>query len=125
MANVTLESTTLGLITLPRLTWMGSPPSWPVSSNKQMIEAVMSDRSRQFAFFGEKREWKIALGFLTKAQLDNLITYNELNEILTFVNNNEDTTPYSVVISAFSYEPERMDIRQLNRYKVEMTLREA
>jgi len=125
MADVTLESTTLGRITLPQLTWMGSPPSWPVSANKQMITAVMSDRSRQFAFFGTKRELGIVLGFLTKTQLDTLITYNELNEILTFINNNEDATEYSVVISAFSYEPERMDIRQLNRYRVEMTLKEA
>ena len=125
LKNVTLESTTLGLITLPQLTWMGSPPSWPVSSNKQMIEAVMSDRSRQFAFFGVKREMTVVLGFLTKTQLDNLRAYNELNEILTFVNNNEDGTEYSVVISAFRHEPERMDVRQLNRYRVEMTLREA
>jgi len=126
MADVTLESTTLGLITLPVLTWMGgSPPSWPVSSNKQMLEAVMSDRSRQFAFFGVKREMTIVLGFLTKTQLDELETYNDLAEILTFVNNNEDATPYQVVISAFSHEPERMDIRQLERYRVEMTLKEA
>ena len=126
MADVTLESTTLGLITLPVLKWMGgSPPSWPVSSNKQMLEAVMSDRSRQFAFFGVKREMTVVLGFLTKAQLDELETYNALNEILTFVNNNEDATPYQVVISAFRHEPERMDVRQLERYRVEMTLRQA
>jgi len=126
MADVTLESTTLGLITLPILTWMGgSPPSWPVSSDKQMLTAIMSDRSRQFAFFGVKREMTVVLGFLTKTQLDELKTYNELNEILTFVNNNEDATEYSVVISTFRHEPERMDVRQLNRYRVEMTLRQA
>ena len=85
----------------------------------------MMDKSRRFAFFGVKQEWGIALGFLTKAQLDELITYNELNEILVFTNNNEDATPYNIVIISFSYEPERMDIRQLERYKVEMTLREA
>ena len=125
MADVTLESTTLGLLTLPILTWMGgSPPSWPVSSNKQMLEAVMSDRSRNFAFFGVKREMTVILGFLTKTQLDNLIAYNKLNEILTFTDNNEDATSYQVVITAFRHEPERMDVRQLNRYKVEMTLRE-
>jgi len=125
MADVTLESTTLGLLTLPQLTWMGSPPSWPVSSNKQMIEAVMSDRSRNFAFFGVKHEMTVVLGFLTKTQLDNLKAYNDLAEILTFVNNNEDATEYNVVISTFRHKPERMDIRQLERYRVEMTLREA
>ena len=125
LKNVTLESSTLGLIVLPGLMWMGSPPSWPVSSNKQMIEVVMSDRSRNFAFFGVKREMTVVLGFLTKTQLAKLRAYNELNEILTFVNNNEDATEYSVVISAFRHEPERMDIRQLERYRIEMTLREA
>jgi len=125
MADVTLLSATLGLLTLPKLTWMGSPPSWPVSSNKQMITAVMSDRSRNFAFFGVKGEMTIILGFLTKTQLDNLKAYNNLAEILTFVNNNEDATEYEVVISSFSHEPERMDIRQLERYRVEMTLKEA
>jgi len=125
LKNVTLESTTLGLITLPNLMWIGSPPSWPVSSNKQMIEAVMSDRSRHFGFFGIKREWGIGLGFLTKTQLDNMKTLNALPEILILVNNNEDANPYNVVITVFSHEPERMDVRQLERYKIEMTLREA
>ena len=125
LKNVTLESTTLGLITLPGLMWMGSPPDWPVSSNKQMIEAVMSDRSRQFAFFGIKRELGIVLGFLSKVQLDDMRTLNALPEILTFVNHNEDATEYDVVISAFRHKPERMDVRQLERYRVEMTLRQA
>ena len=94
-------------------------------SDKQMIEAVMSDRSRQFAFFGVKQEWGIVLGFLTKTQLDDMRTLNALPEILTLVNNNEDADEYNVVISSFSHQPERMDVRQLNRYKIEMTLREA
>ena len=125
LEKVTLESATLGLITLPGLLWMGSPPSWPVSSDKQMIEAVMSDRSRQFAFFGIKRQWGIVLGFLNKTQLDDMRTLNALPEILTLVNNNEDATEHDVVISSFRHEPERMDVRQLNRYRVEMTRREA
>ena len=125
LKKVTLESTTLGLITLPGLMWMGSPPDWPVSSNKQMIEVVMSDRSRQFAFFGIKRELGIVLGFLTKTQLDTMKDLNALPEILKFVNNNEDEKEYNVVISAFSHKPERMDARQLERYRIEMTLRET
>jgi len=124
LENVTLLSTTLGLIRLPNLMWMGSPPSWPISADKQLEVATMMDKSRRFAFFSVKREWGITLGFLTKTQLDELITYNELNEILIFTNNNEDATTYNIVIVSFSYEPERMDVRQLNRYKVEMTLRE-
>ena len=52
-------------------------------------------------------------------------TRNALPEILTLVDTNEDATEYDVVISSFRHEPERMDVRQLNRYRVEMTLREA
>lgn len=122
--KVTLQST-VGRITLPGLMWMGSPPNWPVSANKQMEEATMMDKSRRFAFFGVKREWGIGLGFLTKDQLDIMITLNGYNEILEFVNNNEDADTYDVVIVSFSYEPERMDARRLERYKVEMTLREV
>jgi len=124
MADVTLEST-VEKVTLPGLMWIGSPPSWPVSTDKQMEEATMSDKSRRFAFFGVKREWGIGLGYLTKAQLEVMRTLNGYNEILKFVNNNEDATEYNIVIVAFSHEPERMDIRQMERYKVEMTLRES
>jgi len=113
------------MIKLPRLTFMGSPPSWPVSANKEMEVAVMSDKSKRVAFFGTKRELGIVLGFLNKADLDRMTALNELNQVLDFQNNNEDDTIYEVIISAFRYEPERMDIRQLERYRVEMTLRQV
>jgi len=90
-----------------------------------MKEATMLDGSRSFAFFGVKHVWGIVLGFLTKTQLDAMKTLNSYNEVLQFVNHNEDTTEYDVVISSFNYEPERMDIRQLERYRVEMTLKES
>ncbi len=124
MVNVFLGPTD-NLTLLPQLTWIGSPPSWPVTANKQMEEAVMSDGSIRIAFFGIKRELGIVLGFLSKAQLDAMKALNALKEILDFQNNNEDATTYKVVISAFSHVPERMDIRQLERYRVEMTLREV
>jgi len=125
LENVTLESVAGGVVTLPGLMWMGATPSWPVSSNKQLEEGTMSDRSRRFAFFPIKREWGITLGFLTKAQLDIMTTLNSYNEVLRFVNPNEDLTEYNVVMSAFSHRPERMDLRQLERYRVEITLRQA
>lgn len=126
MALKTVTLTSLaGTVVLPGLEWIGSPPSWPVQSDKQMIIAVMSDRSRRFAFYGRKREWGIGLGFLDKTDLDLMLLQNSYNEILQFVNNNEDATEYDVVITSFKHEPERMDIRQLERYKVEMTLKEA
>ena len=124
MANVTLRSTH-GRVTLPNLKWIGSPPGWPVSSTKEMEVATMSDKSRRVAFFDEKREWGIVLGYLTKTQLDTMRDLNSYKEILIFVNNNEDATPYNIYISSFTHNPERMDLRQLERYRVEMTLREV
>lgn len=125
LENVTLESVAGGVVTLPGLMWIGPTPSWPVSSNKQMDEGTMSDRSKRFAFFPIKREWGIGLGYLTKAQLDIMTTLNSYNEVLKFINNNEDATEYNVVMSAFRHRPERMDLRQLERYRVEITLRQA
>jgi len=124
MADVTLESTA-GVVTLPKLRFIGSSPSWPVSSNKQVEEAVMSDGSKRFAFFKVKREWGIGLGYLDKLQLDAMILLNSYNEVLKFINNNEDAIEYEVVITAFGYEPVRVDLRGMERYKVNMTLREA
>lgn len=124
LKNVTLESVAGGLVVLPGLTWIGSPPDWPVSSDKQLEVATMMDKSRRVAFFDEKREWGIILGFLTKIQLDIMRTLNGYKEILKFKNHNEDATEYNIYISSFRHKPERMDIRQLERYEVEMTLRE-
>jgi len=113
------------MIKLPILKFIGKAPSWPVSVNKEMEVAVMSDKSNRVAFFRTKRELGIILGFLNKTDLDRMLALNELNQVLDFQNNNEDDTIYEVVISAFRYEPERMDIRQLGRYRVEMTLRQV
>jgi len=85
----------------------------------------MMDKSRRIAFFDEKREWGIVLGFLTKTQLDIMRTLNGYKENLKFINNNEDADEYTIYISSFRHNPERMDARQLNRYKVEMTLRQV
>ena len=125
LENVTLESVAGGVVTLPGLMWIGPTPSWPISSNKQLDEGTMSDGSKRFAFFPIKREWGITLGYLTKVQLDIMTTLNSYNEVLKFVNHNEDATEYNVVMSAFSHRPERMDLRQLERYRVEITLRQA
>jgi len=113
-------------IELPELKWLkGSPPTWSVSSNKEIEVAKMMDKSRRINFFGVKREWRIGFGYLSKSQLDVLRDLNALKQVLHFQNNNEDTTWYNVYISSFRHEPERMDIRQLERYKIEMTLKEV
>ena len=51
MADVYLGPTG-NMTLLPQLTFIGSPPSWPVSSNKQMKEA--DQKVREFAV-GEKQ----------------------------------------------------------------------
>lgn len=110
---------------LPKLTWLGSPPSWPISTQKQIEKATMSDRSIRVAFFGDLKVFQIEYGYLTNAELTIFKNLNALNQILRFKNENEEDIWYSVVISAFSHDPEKMDIRQLNRYKMSMTLEET
>jgi len=110
---------------LPRLESMGTIPAWPVSTDKQAEKATMSDKSFRWAFFQTKRVFEIAFGFLTTAQLATLKALNELNQVLRYKNEFEEDVWYEVVISRFSHEPERMDIRQLERYKVTMTLEEV
>ena len=112
-------------ITLPALKFMGGPPSLPVSANKQIEEAEMSDKSKRWAFYGIKREWPLIFGYLTLAELNVLRGLNDLNQVLRFQNNNEDATWYNVVITSFRHDPERTDIRSLGRYKCEMILSEA
>jgi len=50
---------------------------------------------------------------------------NELNQILRYKNEHEENVWYSVVISSFNHEPERVDLRGLDRYKTTMTLEET
>ena len=126
MADVVFTGTLAGTVTLPSLRVIGSPPPWPISASKQIEKAAMSDKSKRFALFDERRVWGIGLGYLTKTQLDAMILLNSRLEILAFVNNNEDATSYNVVITSFSYEPESTDRRGSSnkRYKVKMTVTE-
>lgn len=112
-------------VTLPVLSFMGGKPSLPVSADKQIDMATMSDKSRRWNFGMIKRAWSRELGYLTKAQLDALLALNALNQTLHFQDNNIDATWYYVVITAFSWEPERTDILSLGRYKCQITLEEA
>ena len=111
---------------LPSVKFIGSPPSLTVSSDKQVDEQTMSDGSKRWNFRLIKREWKLSWGYLTKTQLDQLINLYALNQVLRFQNNNEDATWYDVVmVPPFAYEPVRTDIRSLERYTCEITLRQA
>ncbi|MCK4816376.1 hypothetical protein KA005_11460 [bacterium] len=110
---------------LPALYFMGNPPSWPVSTGKEIKKAKMSDGSIKVAFFGTRKIFQIAYGFLTTAQLETFKALNELKQILRYKNEHEEDVWYNVVITEFSHDPERMDIRQLDRYKISMTLEET
>ena len=110
---------------LPEMMSMGRPPSWPVSTKKQMEKARMSDRSIKVAFFEDLKVFQIRYGFLTNAELTIFKNLNALKQILRFKNEYEEDVWYTVVITEFSHDPERMDIRQLDRYKISMTLEET
>ena len=111
--------------TLPELTFIGGPPSWPVSSNKQIEKAVMSDGSFNWNFTKIAKIWTLELGYLSNAWLVTLRGLNALNQILRFKDKNKADIWYDVVITSFNDKDERMDIRQLDRYMVSMTLEEA
>ena len=110
---------------LPTMMSMGRPPSWPVTTKKQMERATMSDKSSKFAFFGTLKVFQIGYGYLTAEQLEIFKAFNELKQILRYKNEHEEDVWYNVVITSFTHEPERMDIRQLDRYKISMTLEET
>ncbi len=110
---------------LPHIRFIGNPPAWPVSTKKQYERARMSDRSNRYAFFQTLKVFQIAFGFLSTSDLAILKALNELNQILRYKNEHEEDIWYNVVITAFSHEPERTDIRQLERYKASITLEET
>lgn len=111
--------------TLPHLKGIDSIDAWTVTTNKQAEKTRVSDGSYVWAFFGTKKVFQANLGFVSSDDLETLKALNELNQILHYKNEHEEDVWYDVVISAFSHEPEKMNIRQLERYKVRMTLEEV
>lgn len=110
---------------LPHVKFMGRPPSWPVSTKKQSMKVKMSDGSYRYAFFGTLKVFQLAFGFLSTTDLAILKTLNELNQVLRYKNEHEEDVWYNVVITDFTHDPERTDIRQLERYRASMTLEET
>ena len=110
---------------LPDVKFIGSAPGWPVTSNKQMIKSRQSDKSLRVAFFEPKRVFQGKFGFLTSTELTLLKYLNGLNKILKYMNEFEEIVWYDVVVTAFSHDPERTDMRNLERYKASMTLEEV
>ena len=114
-----------GVVALPGFRYIGSAPAWPVSTKKEMKKAKMSDGSIRVAFFGTRKIFQIRSGYLSNTELGVFKTINESNEILYYRNEFEEDIEYRVVVTEFTHDPERMDIRQLDRYKISMTLEET
>ena len=110
---------------LPGFKYIGSAPAWPVGTKKQMTKARMSDSSIKIAFFGTRKVFQIRSGYLSNAELATFKALNELNQVLLYRNEFEENVEYRVVITDFTHDPERMDARQLDRYKISMTLEET
>lgn len=110
---------------LPSVKFIGSPPDWGVSTNKQARKVQVSDGSLKWAFFGTLKVFQIGFGYLSNAQLVELRDLNELNQILRYKNEHEEDVWYNVVISSFNHAPERVDLRGLDKYKTSMTLEET
>lgn len=113
------------VVSLPGFKYIGNAPAWPVSTKKQMTEAKMSDGSIRVAFFGTLKVFQIRSGYLTNAELSVFKTINESNEILYYRNEFEENVEYRVIVTEFTHDPERMDARQLDRYRISMTLKET
>lgn len=111
--------------TLPNVKFIGGIPSWPVSNKKQAKKVKMSDGSYRWAFFDTLKVFQIKFGYLTIEQLGILDDLNELNQVLRYKNEHEEDVWYHVVITNFTHDPERMDMRQLDKYRVSMTLEET
>lgn len=120
-------------VALPDIEYIGSPPALPVTVESQTEEAVMSDKSRKLAFFGTDnrvwREWTLGWGYLIKTELNSLLTFAETKQILEYENEFEDfgdvAVTYDVYVVSFSYEFVRTGIRDLQRFRADMLLREV
>jgi len=112
-------------VLLPPVLYIGAAPDFPTTIDPQTEEAMMSDRSRRWAFFSGVEEWGLGWGYLIPGQLNALRALVALKQILRFQNNFVDATWYDVVIVAFSYEPVFPGIRGYQHYKADMTLRQA
>ncbi|MEE9613110.1 MAG: hypothetical protein V3W19_17775 [Desulfatiglandales bacterium] len=117
---------------LPDIKYIGSPPGLPITVNPRTEEVEMSDKSRRVAFFaGDKREFTLGWGYLTKAELTTIQGRLALKVLLAYRNEFEELNPgagpaetYTVYIVSLSYEFVRTGIRDLQRFRAEMTLRQ-
>jgi hypothetical protein len=113
-------------VTLPQISWnAGSPPGMPVTHNKTIDSARMSDGTVLYALFGIKLEWTITWNNLTYTELSSLQTIHGYNVALRFQNNWDSATWYNVVILSFKHDPKLDSFhRTTKRYTATIVLRE-
>ena len=75
----------------------------PITINKKVERAEMSDGSGRYAFFEEYKGWEINFPKLIKSELDALVGLRALNQVLRWQNDDESETWYNVVITDFKY----------------------
>lgn len=116
---------------LPDIKYIGDAPALPITLNPGTEEVEMSDKSRRMAFFtgpteGAWRDFSLGWGYLTKAELDSLLGLVTRKIIWEYKNDFEDNVRwYDVYIVSFGYEFVRTGIRDLQRFRAEMILREV
>ncbi len=122
-----------GKIPLPDIKYIGSPPGLPISIEPGTEEVEMSDKSRRLAFFsgpddGGWRDITLGWGYITKTELTTLLNLVSLKQILVYQNEFEEAGGaelYDVYIVSFGYEFVRTGIRDLQRFRADMTLRQV
>lgn len=114
-------------IPLPDVKYIGDAPATPVTVETRTEEVEMSDKSRRLAYFdGVKRDLPLGWGYLTKAELDVLLMIAGIKNVMRYKNDFEDAAVwYEVYVVSFTYEFVRTGIRDLQRFRADMVLREA
>jgi len=78
----------------------------PVTINKKVERAEMSDGSGRYNFGKEYKAWEIRFPKLTKTEVDDLIYLRSLSQLLRWQNPDESYAWYNVAITEFKYSSE-------------------
>ena len=115
MANINLGPSG-SMTTLP-----ATVTALPIDLPRMAERSEMSDGSRRVAFKTTYRAWKLSWTKLTAAQITTLRGLHELNITLTFQNNDESATIYTVWVTSFSWTPINLGAGTL-MFAAEMTI---
>ena len=88
-------------VTLPKVR-----VSLPVTVDKGVDRAEMSDGSTRWGFYKKYRNWELTFPYLTRAELTALEVLHSFNQILKWQDTDVSETWYNVVITDFSFNTE-------------------